>query len=1039
MKNIKQITKSLLKIFKENLFHALFTTLSIVIAFYFGLPEAKITNLVILSGSLVFMVLTFSSLIKYFLDKKQKFSWINENHYNQVFNFFSDGIITTDQSGNIITLNPALEKMVGFEKNEITGKSIDLIFPGMARELYFGMWAENKTCLIKEIKGIKKNRDEILLKIGITKTVEDNFYIFSVQDISVSKQTQEILEKNRIELENSNREKEKAKKAALSIMQDADIQRKKAEKALTDLKISTEQLKKLSRAIEHSPSIVLITDKEGIIEYVNPYFTKTTGYTIEETIGKNLNFLKSEFHSDEFYKEMWNTIEAGNVWSGEFKNKRKDGSNYWESASISPIKNNKNEITHYVSVKEDITNRKKMELELKKSKELAEAATVAKTQFLATMSHEIRTPMNAIIGLSHLLLKTKLEKKQLNYLLKIDQSAHSLLGIINDILDFSKIEAGKLTIEAIDFDMEQVIATVSNLVSQKAQEKNLEFAVHISPEVPLNLIGDPLRTGQVITNFCSNAIKFTSEGEILVSIRLIDKQDKKASLVFCVKDTGIGLSDEQQVSLFEAFKQADNSTTRKFGGTGLGLTISKRLVELMGGEIWFESQLGQGSSFYFSVTYKMQEKQKQKILMPSVDLRGMKVLVCDDNESSRIILTEALQVFSFRVKAVASGKEALAELEKACKDPYKLVLMDWKMPGMNGIEASEKIKNNKNISIPLILMVTAFGSNDIFDKAKKAGVDGYLTKPITYSSLFDSIMELFGEVVDKSSIVPQKGEKYKDEIAQFNNLNLLLVEDNEINQQVATELFESAGFKVEVAVNGEEAVELVKDSGNPSRYDIIIMDLQMPVMDGYTACREIKKMKEYKNLPVIAMTADAMEGVREKCIDAGMEGYIAKPIELDEILGVIIKLLKMSKKQESEIIEIKSGTENLKIAELEMLKFFNVKDGLRRVSGNVKLYLKFLTRFKKMLRNFPDEFSELIKEGETEAAHRLVHTLKGVAANIGCTEIQNHSEKIEKYFIEKNKNPDQLKYNLEIFKEKSNIVENDLTKLETDKKSEVFQ
>ncbi|MFA8343171.1 MAG: response regulator [Rhodothermaceae bacterium] len=1040
MNNNRKITKNILHLMKENILSALIVAVAVVLVLYFNMPEIKLENLLLPAISGVLLILLFSAVVTQVVKKIALPVDKNEKYFSNVIDFSVDGILTTDFKGTIITSNDSLENMFGYKKDEILNKNIDSIFPGIINELYLKDESEKKQNIIREIKGIKKDKEKLLVRIAVASTLQDNnrIYVFNVQDISISKHTEEALRQNKIELENSNKEKEKARKAALSIMQDADIQRRKAEDALTELRISTEQLKKLSRAIEHSPTTVLITDKQGNIEYVNPSFTKTTGYTIKETIGNNLDFLKSNFHDDEFYKNLWDTIESGNVWFGEFKNRRKNGSFYWESASISPIKNNKNEVTHYVSVKEDITQRKQMEIELKKSKELAETATVAKSQFLATMSHEIRTPMNAIIGLSHLVLKTKLDKKQLNYLIKIDQSAHSLLGIINDILDFSKIEAGKLTIENIDFDLEQVISTVSNLVSQKAQEKNLEFAIHISPDVPLNLIGDPLRIGQVITNFCSNAVKFTTEGEVVVSIKLTEKSNGFADLEYCVKDTGIGLSNDQKENLFKAFQQADNSTTRKYGGTGLGLAISKRLVELMGGRIWFESELGKGSSFYFSGKYEILEKQKQKILVPSVDLRGMKVLVCDDNESSRIILTEALEVFTFRVTTVSSGQEALMELENSADDPYKLVLMDWKMPGMDGIETSIKIKSNSNTSIPLILMVTAFGNNDIYEKAKNAGVEGYLTKPITYSSLFDSIMELFGKIVDKSAIIPQKGEKYKNEIALYKNINLLLVEDNEINQQVATELFESAGFTVEVAINGEEAVELVKDSGNPSKYDIVIMDLQMPVMDGYTACREIKKIEEYKNLPVVAMTADAMEGVKEKCHEAGMEGYIAKPIELDEILGVIVKLLKENKKPDQVITEVEDVHKNIELSELTKLSQFSVKDGLRRVAGNVKLYTKFLVRFKEMLIDFPKEFEELLVEENDESAHRLVHTLKGVAANIGCKEIQNASALIEKYFKAENKNSEELKYNLEIFKEKSTIVLDDLNKLEIDKKFEML-
>ena len=645
-----------------------------------------------------------------------------------------------------------------------------------------------------------------------------------------------------------------------------------------------------------------------------------------------------------------------------------------------------------IAATSDVSELKKIQKELGEAKEIAEAATVAKSQFLATMSHEIRTPMNAIIGLSNLALKTELSTKQFDYLTKIDRSAHSLLSIINDILDFSKIEAGKLTIEHIDFEIEHIIDTVSNMISQKAQEKGLEFAVHISPDVPLNLIGDPLRVGQVLTNFCSNAIKFTESGEIVISIDLIEKTEEKAKLCFSVRDTGIGLTEQQKKTLFNAFQQADSSTTRKYGGTGLGLAISKRLAELMNGETWIESEFGKGSTFYFSGIFGMQTWQKKKEYIPSIDLRGMKVLIADDNATSRQILTEALESFSFKVTTVESGIKAIEELASCDAPPYELVLMDWKMPGLDGLETSKIIKQNSKIKTPVIIMVSAFGKEEIAYKAGEIGINGFLTKPVSYSALFDSIMEVFGKEGNKPHKNVDKEMKYNEEIKTVKGAKILLTEDNEINQQVATELLESSGLVVEIANNGNEALEKVRNSGIPSKYDLVFMDLQMPVMDGYTATIEIRKLAGYETLPIIAMSADAMTGIKEKCLEVGMMGYISKPINPDEVFETIVQWIKPRTDDTEGIKQVKH-----EIADLEIPPFVNIDiiDGLRRMSGNKKLYLSLLEKFYYNQLNMDKQIKEAVRKGEKELSIRLAHTTKGVSGNLGAKDLSSASGKVE--------------------------------------------
>ena len=1003
---------------------------------------------------------------------------------------------------------------------------------------------------------------------------------------------------------------------------------------ITERRLASEKLRKLSRAVEQSASTIVIADTTGTIEYANKKFEETTGYSLEEALGKNPRVLKSGYTSPVEYKQLWETITSGGEWHGEFHNKKKNGDLYWESATISPIFNEDGNITHYLAVKEDVTARKEalealsaseaqmralfsamtdviivydsegrylkiaptnqsqlsrppddllgrtvtevfppdqaafflnnirrtlttgeltsveyslllngrntwfsalvspmtsdsviwvarditeykrnaeelarekkyfeslvqnspvaivvldneeriissnpafeqlygyaateitgsdldslitnpqtheeasqythavkdqavhaigkrqrkdgsvvdVEIfgvpvfvngqktgtlamyhdisELVRAQREAEESNRAKSEFLANMSHEIRTPMNGVMGMLELALDTQLTNEQRDYLQTSLHSAEALLSLLNDILDFSKIESGKLDLEVISFSLRSAVEDVAYTLAKRAHDKGLEIACLIDPDLSSNLRGDPGRVRQILVNLVGNAIKFTHQGEIIIRAESLEQNDHHSTIHFSVQDTGIGIPYERQAAVFERFTQADGSTTRTYGGTGLGLTISKQLVEIMGGKIGLHSTPGIGTTFWFDIKFEKQPPEQRgtaPLTLGPVNLSYARVLIVDDNQTNRMVLTKNVESLGSRIDSVSSGAKAIESLRNAHRagDPYHIVLLDMQMPGMDGEQTARAIKSDPALKDVKILILTSMGQRGDAIRLEALGCSGYLLKPVKQQMLFDAVVAVLGRTEDQT---PRIVTRHLISEQRKLGLRLLLAEDNPINQKLAIVLLQKAGYSIDAVDNGIQALEKVKTN----QYTLVLMDVQMPDMDGFEATRQIRILEQSsgQHIPIIAMTAHAMAGDRERCIAAGMDDYVSKPLEPRVLFSALDRWTQNIREDESQpasfetlmpasVIQEDSYAEKLPV---------DLEAALFRFDNDRTFMLDMCREFNDHLPERVTELHSALLAGDMEKLCRFAHNLKGLSLNFNASGLSTLAAKLE--------------------------------------------
>jgi two-component system sensor histidine kinase/response regulator len=901
-------------------------------------------------------------------DPVEPFGLKTEEIYRKVVENAHDLICGTDVRGYLTFVSNAALEILGYEKEEIIGKHyLTLIREDYQREvneLYSSQLAKSIPNTYGEFPVLTKGGKEIWFGQNVQLVMEG-------EDVA----------------------------GFQAIARDISVHRR-----------IDEDRSMFYQAVEQSSSIVMITDTQGRIEYVNPRLTEITGYSKDELIGENPRILKSGATAEEEYRALWRTITSGGAWRGQFKNKKKNGESYWESAYISPIRNEQGFITHFLAIKEDITERRRSDEKLEEANSeleaineqleqaieranrlafAAEAANISKSEFLANMSHEIRTPLNGIIGMTELALDTELSAEQQEYLKVVKASADSLLTLINDILDFSKIEAKKLDLDSMDFDLRDTLVDTLKTLAFRAHEKSLELTCHVLHDVPEGLVGDPGRLRQIVVNLISNAIKFTDTGEVILQVEVGEQTGEDVFLHFVVTDTGIGIPPDKQQMIFEPFVQADGSATRKHSGTGLGLAICCHLVEMMGGKLWVQSETGKGSQFHFTACFGLQSPASSKPIADLVaEVRGLAVLAVDDNTTNRRVLEEMLTSWGMKPTLVESAQAAIRVIEeaRAAGTSYPLVITDANMPEMDGFELAERIKKQLGRNSATIMMLTSAGMRGDAARCREVGVSAYLTKPIKHSCLLDAIQTALSMNVQEGGAPPLitrhslRERRLTSFSARKGGLRILLAEDNIVNQKLVIRLFGKKGHTVDVVNDGKAVLEVL----GKTPYDVVLMDLQMPEMDGLTATGAIREREKETggHIPIIALTAHAMAGDKERCLKAGMDGYVAKPIRAEELFEAIEAA--MAALPEEDESGASPGLRTGPGSEDEPGERILDRTGLMaRVDGDKTLLAEIMALFREEGPELMSQIRKAVAEHKSEALHRAAHALKGSVGNLG--------------------------------------------------------
>lgn len=767
-------------------------------------------------------------------------------------------------------------------------------------------------------------------------------------------------------------------------------------------KESERQAKYFQALVENSPAAVVMLDNDQRILHCNPAFENLFGHHCADIIGEDLDDLISTPETREEAETLTQAVMNTRI-EKISKRKRKDGSLVDVELFGVPIFVGQ-ERAGALAIYHDIST-------LVQARKAAEEANRAKSEFLANMSHEIRTPMNGVIGMLDIALDTHLNEEQTEYVTIALESAEALLTLLNDILDYSKIEAKKLELEMIDFDLRTTIESVAYTLARRAEEKGLELAALIPPELPTRLIGDPSRLRQILINLAGNAIKFTQSGEVVLRTDLIEDSDEKVKVKFSVVDTGIGIRENRIKAVFDRFTQADGSTTRKFGGTGLGLAISQHLIDAMGGSIAVESEYGKGSNFHFTLEFSKQAQQEGEAAVHITDLQDTNILIIDDNATNRIILTRMAEGFGATATAVEGGEEGLAALKKARKDKaqYDMVLLDMQMPGMDGEQTARAIFSDPRTKDMSVVVLTSMGKRGDAKRLEELGCVGYLLKPIKQRMLFEALVTIMNEKKNKEPSSARLVTRHTiNEKQQKKQMYILLAEDNAVNQKVAVALLKKAGHKVDVAENGEDAINKLKRRP----YHLILMDVQMPVMDGFEATRRIRMWEAGKtHTPIIALTAHAMQGDRERCMSAGMDDYLSKPLNKSSLFSAIERWGRSDDEANSqhppqinmdEVAQKEPLTE--KITERPRpeagqpandIPPVNIADALPRFDDDRAFFAEMAQDFMAHLPARITEMQTALQRHDATSLSRVAHNLKGMAATFSSEELTRLAAKLE--------------------------------------------